>query len=162
MNRHTRIMVVAHGKCEFIMAKYIRSNLRLPLEILAEQNGKSSIQISSLNRFFKRADFKSFADFTSKYDTVEFDKKSKRLLNFKIFIVMDTDDCKPQEKFDFESGEMFKQYWFFPYVIPIVSTPNIDEVFKRLKLLPTKFKDSEKSKLYNQLFPTDKNSKKKR
>ena len=92
---------------------------------------------------------------------IEIDEENKLLLNFKIFIIMDTDDCNVDQKISFKNGNMFKKYWFHPYVVPIYNSPNADEVFKHLGLLPAKFKDSEKTKLYSKIFPLDKNHKKK-
>jgi len=47
---YTKAIVIAHGKCEYIMASYIKNNLRLKMEILADKKGSKSIQITSLKR----------------------------------------------------------------------------------------------------------------
>lgn len=46
-------IIIAHGKSELLLAEHIKSNLHLPIEIYAEKNGKSSIQIDSLKTIFK-------------------------------------------------------------------------------------------------------------
>ena len=38
-------IVIAHGKSELLLAEHIKSNVHLPIEIYAESNGKTSIQI---------------------------------------------------------------------------------------------------------------------
>ena len=44
--KNTVAIVVAHGKSELIMSQYIKSNLRLPIEIYSEKNGRQNIQIN--------------------------------------------------------------------------------------------------------------------
>lgn len=41
-------VVIAHGKSEFLLAEHIKSNLHLPIEIYANKNGSTSIQIDGL------------------------------------------------------------------------------------------------------------------
>ena len=41
-------VAIAHGKSEMLFVEHIKSNLHLPIEIYAENNGKTSIQINSL------------------------------------------------------------------------------------------------------------------
>ena len=45
-------IIIAHGKSEFLFAEHIRSNLHLPIKIYSQRNGKTSIQIDSLNTIF--------------------------------------------------------------------------------------------------------------
>ena len=45
---YCRGVVVVHGKSEKLLAEHIKSNLHLPIEVYAENNGKTSIQIDSL------------------------------------------------------------------------------------------------------------------
>lgn len=51
--KYTKAIVIVHGKSELDFVKHIKSKLRLPLEIYSRSNGKTSIQISSINDILK-------------------------------------------------------------------------------------------------------------
>ena len=51
---YTMCAVIVHGKSELQMVRYITSNLRLPVKIIARNRGKSSIQINGLLGFLKQ------------------------------------------------------------------------------------------------------------
>jgi len=74
---------------------------------------------------------------------------------------MDTDDCTEQQAKDFKDKSMFKGEWFYPYIVPIFDSPDLDSILKTCGLLPKrKIKDDEKVKIYSQVFPIDKSYKK--
>jgi len=89
---YTRCAVIVHGKSEYILVRYIYTNLHLPVKIIAKDKGKSSIQINGLKSMLSKKPFKSLKEMANEYG-IEYDKKSKLLKNFKLFIIMDTDDC---------------------------------------------------------------------
>lgn len=47
--RYVKNIVLVHGKSEQIICEYIKSNLRLPIEIFSHNNGKNNIEINSVN-----------------------------------------------------------------------------------------------------------------
>ena len=51
--KYNKALIICHGKSEYHIARYIKSNLRLPISIFANQNGATSIQITSLKSIFK-------------------------------------------------------------------------------------------------------------
>lgn len=68
------------------------------MEFIAKDSGNSSIQITSLKVRLNGKDIKNFDSFCKKYeDDIEI-IKNKLSPNFKIFIIMDTDDCSEEEK----------------------------------------------------------------
>lgn len=102
--------------------------------------------------------FNSFESFVSFYDDVEVLKvnKEKRLSpDFKIFIIMDTDDCTKSEKQQFISKEMFRKHWAYEYIVPIYDSPDLENVMVKAGIKFQK-KGVERKKEYIKIFPTDK------
>lgn len=146
-------IAIAHGKSEYDLARYIKSNLHLPIEIYAEHNGKTSIQINSLMNVLNNSIFGIKTRFKNEY-IIEEDKG--KFLNFKIMPIMDLDDANDKQIKDYISGEMFKKHWLSPYILPIWNDKNLDEVLFKLKLIDKMPTDNEKGKVYGRLFPINK------
>ena len=85
---HTKAIVIVHGQSEYNIVRYIKSKLRIPIEIYSRNNGKISIEISSVNDILKNRDFKDINGFVSKFAKVELNNKQKPV-NVKIFMIMD-------------------------------------------------------------------------
>ncbi len=145
---YTSAIVVVHGESEHIIARHIKSSLRLNLHI---HKGTTSIQINGLlkelNIYFKdlsqlKKNSKIFLDITK-----------GNINNFKIFTLMDTDDCSDEIKEKYINGSLFSNYALKDYVIPIYSTPDLEHVLYNSKLIPKIYNDSEKVKEYGKLFP---------
>lgn len=144
-------IVICHGKTEYLMIGYIVSNLHLKMEKDARDHGEHSIQITSIINFLKSSPYKNRKAFIEKFlsDGSELDDPD----NFKVFIVMDTDDCTEKEKQDFISKEMFKKHWLYPYIEPIYNSENIDDVFLEANINTRKISDDEKGTYYAEIFP---------
>ena len=69
--------------------------------------------------------------------------------------IMDLDDASEDRKQKYISGEMFKNHWLNPYIVPIWNKNNLDEVLLDLKLIDKLPNDKEKGRLYRNLFPTN-------
>ena len=153
-------LVICHGTSEKIIADCIKSTLRLPMEVYAEKNGKQgrgcckSIQISGLEKLLtSNLKFKTMTGFLKAFSKVECSGKGKMkiLENFKIFIVMDVDDCTKEEKNSFINGNMFKKHWANEYIIPIFNEKNLEDVIKGSNLAYDNIKN--KTQEYLELFP---------
>lgn len=144
-------IVICHGKTEYLMIRYIISNLHLKMEKDARDHGEHSIQITSIINFLKSGPYKNRKAFIEKFlsDGSELDDPD----NFKVFIVMDTDDCTEKEKQDFISKAMFKKHWLYPYIEPIYNSENIDDVFLKSNINTRKISDDEKGTYYTEIFP---------
>ena len=144
-------IVICHGKTEYLMARYIISNLHLKMEKDARDHGEHSIQITSTMSFLRSGPYKLKESFIKKFltDGSELDDPD----NFKVFIVMDTDDCTEKEKQGFISKEMFKKHWLYPYIVPIYNSKNIDDIFLKAKINTRKISDDEKGTYYTEIFP---------
>lgn len=144
-------IVICHGKTEYLMIRYIVSNLHLKMEKDAHDHGEHSIQITSIINFLKSSPYKNRKTFIEKFlsDGSELNDPD----NFKVFIVMDTDDCTEKEKQDFISKEMFKKHWLYPYIEPIYNSENIDDVFLEANINTRKISDDEKGTYYTEIFP---------
>ena len=95
--KYTKCAVIVHGKSEFHLIRFIYTNLHLPVKIISKDKGRGSIQINSLNGLLNKKCFKTLSAFAKEY-SVEYDKKKRELINFKLFIIMDTDDCSEEVK----------------------------------------------------------------
>ena len=89
--KYTKCAVIVHGKSEFQLIRFIYTNLHLPVKIISKDKGKGSIQINGLKDFLNKKQFRTLSGFANEY-SVEYVKKDKKLKNFKLFIIMDTDD----------------------------------------------------------------------
>lgn len=145
-------IVIAHGKSELLLAEHIKSNLHLPIEIYAESNGKTSIQIDSLMTVLGNNIFKNKREFNKRYIVEE---EKGILKNFSLMPIMDLDDTSEDRKQKYISGEMFKNHWLNPYIVPIWNKNNLDEVLLDLKLINKLPNNKEKGKVYRDLFPTN-------
>lgn len=143
-------IIIAHGKSELLLAEHIKSNLHLPIEIYSLKNGKTSIQIDSLMTILGNNDFKNKSKLKQKYIIEE---KNKKFINFFIMPIMDLDDTTEEKIKKYKNGEMFKNHWLSPYIIPIWNDINLDHVLYDLKLMSKLPNDKEKGKVYEELFP---------
>lgn len=147
---YQRLMTIVHGKSELAICQSIKSNLRLPQEIIAHNNGNSSYQIAGLADFLKTdLRFRSFSSFVKNFPRVEVkSKKTKELKDFSLFIIMDTDDCTQSQVDAFIDKSMFQFHWLQNYIIPIYNTPNLEKTMYDANITILRKKD------YFKIFPT--------
>lgn len=152
---YTKAIVIVHGKSEKQICQYIKSKLRLKMEIVSNNNGESSIQITSVKQILNNMVFKSYNSFIKEYEDVKLSNNNKSLdEDFKIFIILDTDDCTEKQKSAFINKEMFKSHWAYDHIVPIYDIPNLEAVLAKANVPFTKTGDKRK-KEYVKLFPTD-------
>lgn len=134
------IMTIVHGKSELAICENIKSNLKIKHEIDAEKKGRCSIQINGLLNRLNRKPYKSRRDFESFYGDIDWSR-------FKLFIIMDVDDCNGLMKEKFQNKELFKNHWLYDYIHPIFNDPNLESTMIALghKII--------KKKEYIQIFP---------
>ncbi len=151
---YLKALVICHGKSEVEMVRYISTNLHLNVKQYAKNKGKSSIQITSLTAVLNSAPFNSMKAFTEEY-AVETSGRgaNKKLCNFKLFIVMDTDDCTEQQKADYISKRMFEGHWLYDYIVPIYNVRNLEDVLLDCKVIDKQVRNSEKGAYYKRIFP---------
>ena len=124
-------IVICHGKSEKLICDFIKSNLRIQIEIDSDKKGKKSIQITSVMKFLSGEKYKNIVSFKNKLDDIEPTKDRKKLPNyFKVFIIMDTDDCDIKQKEAFKDKSMFKEHWLYDYIVPIYNDSNLEEVLE--------------------------------
>ena len=148
---------IVHGKSEKQICDYIKSNLRLKMEVISEKKGEKSIQINGLGHLLKDKRFSSFRQFIKFFDDVEVvgEKTKKKLAPyFKIFIIMDTDDCAEEQKRRYITKEMFQGHWAYDYIIPIFNSPDLESVLVKAGIKFEK-KGADRKKEYIKIFPTD-------
>ena len=156
---YLKAIVIVHGKSEKQIVDYIKSNLRLKMKPVGDKNGKNSIQITSLMNVLNDLRFKSFTAFTKYYENdveIVLEKKKKRISSdFKIFTIMDTDDCTEKEKEEYINKSMFKNHWAYDYIVPIYNSSNLEDVLVKAKI-PFEKKGDDRKKEYIKIFPTHK------
>ena len=151
----TKAVVIVHGKSEKQICQYIKNKLRLKIEIFSDKHGEKSIQITSLKKILDNKIFKSYQTFKKVYEDVELNIDGKTLKSgFKIFIIMDTDDCSEEQKRKFITGEMFKEHWAYDYIVPIYNIPELESVLEKANV-PFKKSGIKRKKEYIKIFPTD-------
>ncbi|WP_092921341.1 hypothetical protein [Romboutsia hominis] len=159
---YTKAVVIVHGKSELQIVDYIKSNLRISIESFSEKKGYNSIQINGLKNVLGNTIFKDIDSFLAKYQVEVTGKgKRRRLENFRIFIIMDTDDCTSLESDNFINKAMFKNHWAKDYIHPIYNKNNLEDVLKKCDIEYkseniNKIKDKDLKKYYVKIFPTDK------
>lgn len=141
------VMSIVHGKSEYNICSSIKSNLRLKHEIIARKRGQSSIQVTSIMKVLQDRRFINFRNFVSEFTDVE--HKKGRLLNFFLFIIMDVDDCTPEQRENFINKKMFENHWLYDYIIPIYNIPNLESTMMQAKIKIERKRD------YIVVFPTN-------
>ena len=149
---YTRCAVIVHGKSEYALVKYIYTNLHLPVKIVSKDKGRGSIQINGLMDFLNKKQFKLLKEFANEY-SVEFEKKTKQLVNFKLFIIMDTDDCNETTKEKYISGKLFEGHPLKEYIIPVYNISNLEDVMLKAGIMTKRIGDSQKGSYYSKIFP---------
>ena len=149
---YTRCAVIVHGKSEYSLVRYIYTNLHLPVKVIAKDKGKSSIKMNGLKNMQSKKPFKSLKEMANEY-AIEYDKKSKSLKNFKLFIIMDTDDCDDDTKRKYISGELFKGHPLEDYIVPIYNNSNLEDVMLKAGIMVKRIEDSQKGTYYSRIFP---------
>lgn len=160
LGHYTKVAFLVHGRSEYVIVNYIASNLRLKNEIFSKEKGYKSIQITSVKlhlKKIKRGSNGSLKKFADKYD-IEYDKAKRKLKNFKLFIIMDTDDCLESEKKAFIEGTMFSGDILKEYIIPIYNISNLEDIMMKAKIIFKRLSKKEKGKEYLKIFPTNSNS----
>lgn len=151
---YTKGVVICHGKSEVCLAKYIYTNLHLPVKQYSKNNGKNSIQITSLKTLLNTSPFNTIDNFISEYEIETSGKGKKRVLcNFKLFLIMDTDDCTEQQRTDYINKELFKGHWLYDYIVPVYNIANLEEVMVKSGIMAKKIKIDEKGDYYEKIFP---------
>jgi len=152
---YTKAVVIVHGKSEKQICQYIKNKLRLKMEIYSDKNGEKAIQITSLKNTLNNKIFKSFRNFIKTYEDIKLMDDGKSIEEgFKIFIIMDTDDCSEIQKRDFINGDMFKNHWAYKYIVPIYNIPELESVLDKANI-PFKKVGVKRKKEYIKIFPTD-------
>lgn len=125
------------------------------MEIFSDKNGEKAIQITSLENTLNNKIFKSFNNFIKEYKDIKLSDDYKSIDDsFKVFIIMDTDDCTEAQKIDYKTKEMFKNHWLYKYIVPIYNSPELETVLTKAKV-PFKKTGDKRKKEYVKLFPTD-------
>lgn len=150
--KYTRCAVIVHGKSEFHLVRFIYTNLHLSVKIISKDKGRGSIQINGLKELLNKKCHRTLSAFSKEY-SVEYDKKEKKLKNFKLFIIMDTDDCSEKNKSEFISGEMFRGHPLQEYIVPIYNITNLEDVMIKAGIMIKRISDSEKGTYYSKIFP---------
>lgn len=150
--RYTRCAVIVHGKSEFHLVRFVYTNLHLPVKIISENKGRGSIQINGLKDYLNKKPFVNLSVFAKEY-LIEYDKKARKLKNFKLFIIMDTDDCSEEIKKGYVSGEMFRGHPLQEYIVPIYNIANLEDVMIKAGIMTKRIPDSQKGTYYSKIFP---------
>lgn len=156
--KYTKALVIVHGKSELQICKYIKQNLRLPIEIKSDKNGEKSIQVTSIMNTLNDTQHKNLKAFFATYPGINISGKGKSAVikDFKIFIILDLDDCTCTQASKFIDKSMFKGHWAYDYIIPIYNDKNLEDALQECGVKYEKKRAGDKKKEYVKIFPTDK------
>ncbi len=146
---YLKAIIICHGSSEFHMARYIKSSLRLKIEIDSKDNGKHSIQINSILNHLNKKPYITEKEFIKTYKD---DLPNKTLYSdFKIFIIMDTDDeeLTSIQIDDYKNKSMFQNHWAYKYIEPIYNTKNLEDVLLKANII----NKNNSKKDYIKIFP---------
>lgn len=150
-----KAVVIVHGKSEKQMCQHVKQKLRLRIEIESDKNGEKAIQITSLEKFMNNKKFKNKLSFLKYFPYIELEQDGKTINSqFKIFIIMDTDDCTEKQKENFINKDMFKNHWAYDYIVPIYNSPQLEAVLEKANV-PFEKTGIKRKKEYIKIFPTD-------
>ncbi len=139
-------VVFVHGETEYQFVKKLKYALRLNIDIIKDT---TSIQVNGLiNKMESKFRLSKYRN-DGKLDV----KKGKVCNEFKIFTVMDLDDCTPQVAEAYKNGHLFDDYEYKEYVTPIYDIPNFEEAFYKGKIIKSIPSKSEKLKTVENIFP---------
>jgi len=156
--KYINAVVICHGKSELQITRFIISNLHLRMKPFSKDNGKHSIQINGLPGIFNTKVFKNMSNFLNEFPVKTSGKgKNKKLNDFKLFIIMDTDDCSESEKMNYISKEMLKDHWLYEYTVPIYNSPSLEDVLTQTGIMSKKIRDKDKGTYYSKVFPINTN-----
>lgn len=150
--KYTKCVVIVHGKSEMHLVQFVYTNLHLPVKIISKNKGRESIQINGLRDFLNKRYFRTLSTFANEY-SIEYDKKTKKLKNFKLFIIMDTDDCSERVRKEYISGEMFRGHPLQEYIVPIYNIKNLEDVMIKADIMTKRIPVSQKGTYYSKIFP---------
>jgi hypothetical protein len=142
-----RVMSIVHGKSELCICSSIKSNLRIKQEIIARDRGENSIQVTSLMDVLNDSRYRCYNNFVRHFSDVEHEKH--KLINFRLFPIMDLDDCTPTQMQNYINKRMFAGHWLYDYITPIYNEPNLESTMGRLGI------SIEIKKDYVSIFPTN-------
>ncbi|ASJ22109.1 hypothetical protein BHAMNSH16_10880 [Brachyspira hampsonii] len=132
---YLKVIVICHGKSEKDICDVIKAELKLNMKIISRDNGSTSIQITSLYDELDKHKLNNYDDFIKEYGDIIDYKNDEIISSFKIFIIMDTDDCTPDQKSEFINKSMFKDTNLRKYIVPIYNDKKLEDVFYKAKLI---------------------------
>ena len=130
--KHLPCSIICHGECELIIVKQIQGKKRRKLNPLAKDNGRNSILINTINHYLEKnyPDKKTYI--RKNKDLLQLDKDTGRIINHKIFAIMDKDDADDKLFESYINKTLFKEYWWGEddLMEPIYFDPDMDTVLK--------------------------------
>lgn len=152
---YMRALIIVNGKSKKKICQYVIQNLRLNIKIKEDKQEFKSTKFNGIMNVFNDNQHKTVDAFYSSYKGIEIEGKGpiKKIKNFKIFVILDLDECSEEEKQQYLNKTMFKNHWMYEYIIPIFNEKNLEEVLIDCKVPYEKkeFKDSKKDYLH--VFP---------
>lgn len=143
---HLKAIIIVHGKSEKVIFENIVRTFKLNIFIDSDKNGEKSIQINGLKKRLNNTIFKNLRSFKDKFSTVEVNNEQLNK-DFKVFIVMDTDDCTEEIALKYKNKDLFKKHWLYDHIVPIFNTRDLEEVLEKTKF-PFTLNGSERKREY--------------
>ncbi|WP_242364230.1 hypothetical protein [Limosilactobacillus antri] len=150
---YCRAIIICHGKSELLLFSRLKSILRLPIEVVGSDNGKSSVKIQGLESFLRRDEYRTKKAFCRNFFRESYRAKTfpHLITQVKVFAVMDIDDATTDQVKRYKNCEYFKTKWLKPCCVPIYNDPNLEKTVLKIGMdVPTT--NNEKAIFYQKLW----------
>ncbi len=150
-----KMMVVAHGKSEVIMAKNLASRMRLKIAVHSLDKGERAIKLEHIGDMLKTYPFDSEAHLHAMYPELDYrQRENVRMPDLMIYPILDRDGDDVRCG-SYASGDMFRGSPFYGRIRPILNIDNLEAVIEACGYEPVKDKVRYYERMFSKINVTD-------
>lgn len=154
---YIRALIIVSGKSEKKICQYIIQSLRLNIKIKEDKQDNESNKIKNIVSTLNDAQHETIEAFFRSYKGIEIEGigEARKIKNFKIFVILDLNQCNEAEKQEYINKTIFKNHWAYEYIVPIFNDKNLEEVLKECNVPYKKIEFKDRKKNYIKMFPME-------
>lgn len=151
----TRALIMPIGKSSKKICQYIIQNLRLSIEIKEDINVSKGTNFDIIINILNDNEHKTLNAFYNTYKGIDIEGtgEDRKIKKFKIFIVLDLEQCSEVEKQEYLDKTIFKSHWAYEYIVPIFNDKNLEDALKECNVSYEKKEFKDKKMNYVKVFP---------
>jgi len=143
-----KVLVIAHGKSEVIMAKNLASRMRMNIEVHSLDKGERAIKLEHIAEMLKMYPFDSEVHLHAVYPGLDYRTRGGvRMPDLTIYPILDKDGDEIRYG-SYVSGDMFRDSPFKGCIKPILNIDNLEVVMDGCGYGPVK----DKVRFYERTF----------